>query len=391
MLAIGAAAFFAGRMTQSKSDTRAETNRAPSVEEQAAHVTREAYDALHAKLTQAEAVVESQKRQLAKATAEAPQPETEAVPDPEPTVDAVRESAPRFVFEGQEEMLKSIDWKIMGETLNKMPSLLHELREVVSTEPLDQARFLETAGKVQALNGPLLGFASKMGNTDLSGTGTNGVWTHPVLVVNQVYATLAASEHKMTEAQVPQLQQIGDRYKEAEARRVASYTEDTFGLAKVIEETALRDELFAAIDGILTPEQQNVLHPDGSRGYTAADLFSSALLWNTLVQPVAFRARADLGSQIANMIISAEKVPNANADAVRAVVAEWAAALPDALLKEPHTTAVEMVRIMRVSHITACAKQSLKLRKELARRVPNEAFQKRISRGRGALVWFKVG
>lgn len=388
MVAVGLAAFFAGRATQSKSEERAETDRAPSVAEQQAHVTREAYDALRTKLTEAERVIESQKRELVEASAKAPIPEPE--PEKEPEEEAVISSAPQFVFEGQEDMLKSIDWKLMGEALNAMPALLHELREAMSATPVDRARLLEVSGKIQQWNGPLLGQAAKMEKANLSGTGTNGIWTHPVLVVNEVYATLAQSDHKMTAAQIPQLQAIGDRFKEAEAVRVASYTEDTFGLETVIGETALRDELFAAIDGILTPEQQNVLHPEESRGYTTADMFSSAILWNTLIQPIRFRDRNDLGKQVTNMIISRERVPDAHHETVRAIITEWANAVPDALLAEPHSSLVD-IRIMRVDHIRPCAAQCLKLRKELATRVPDAGFRGRIKGGKGTLVWFKIG
>ena len=297
-------------------------------------------------------------------------------------------SAPRFLFEGNEEMLKSIDWKVMGEALNAMPPLLHELRDAMMADPPDRARLLAVSGKIQRWNGPLLGQAAHMEKANLSGTGTNGIWTHPVLVVNEVYATLAQSEHALTAAQIPQLQAIGDRFKEAEAKRVAAYTDATYGVEKVIEETALRDELFAAIDNILTPEQQNVLHPEESRGYTTADMFSSAILWNTLIQPVRFSTRADLSTQIANMIISRERVPDAHHDAVRSITTEWVTALPDELMNEPHSAAVD-IRIMRVAHITPCAHQVLKLRKELATRVPDDGFRARMRGGKGILVWFR--
>ncbi|MHC4847109.1 MAG: hypothetical protein ACYTEG_01495 [Planctomycetota bacterium] len=385
MAAIALTAFFAGRMSQSKSDERAEVARSPSAEEQDSHVTREAYDALRVKLTEARRVIESQKRELVETAAAKPEPEPEAAP----AIEAESGSAPRFVFKGQEDMLKSIDWKVMGEALNAMPALLHELREAMSASPIDRPRLLEVSGKIQRWNGPLLSQAAQMEKANLSGTGTNGIWTHPILVVNQVYATLAVSEHKMTEAQIPQLQQIGDRFREAEARRVAAETDAMFGVEKVLAETALRDELFTAIDGMLTPEQQDVLHPEESRGYTTADMFSSAILWNTLIHPVQFSARSDLAMQIANVVIANEKVPAPHHDAVRAVVTEWTNALPDALLTEPQTAAVG-IRIMRVAHITQCAKQVLKLRKELANRVPDDGFQARMKGGKGVIVWFKT-
>ena len=44
---------------------------------------------------------------------------------------------------------------------------------------------------------------------------------------------------------------------------------------------------------------------------------------------------------------------------------------------------------MAVTHITDCAKQCLKLRRELESRVPDPDFQRRMKQGKGALVWFK--
>ena len=204
--------------------------------------------------------------------------------------------------------------------------------------------------------------------------------THPAIIANQVYAALASSDQKLTEAQIEQLRTLGDQFIAAEAARVAAYNDTTYRLTKVIEECALKDRMYAAIDAMVTPEQLAILHPEDVRGYTQGDLFCSGMVWLQVARPVGILERADLSDQLANMLIARERVPAAHHELARSIVTEWVNALPDALLAEPLTPRAGS-GMMQVTHVTAVSREMLKLRQALATRIPDEAFQARIKQG----------
>jgi hypothetical protein len=384
MAAIAAAAFFVGRLTQ-PADEREPTPRTVNPDDDIREA-KAAYDNAIRKLEAANAENTSLKQQLAEATAPPPEPETE--PDSmAPTTDEPPSSAPRFVYKDQEAVLKELDWKVVGEAMNAMPPLLRNL--AIGVREGKNVMQIEGIGEIQRWNGPLLTQAMKLKVGGLSGTGVNGAWTHPAAVVNQVYAVLVQTDRKMTEPQIEQLKALGDRFIEAEARRMASYEASTFRLQMVIEEAALRDELYAEIDTLLTPEQRNLLHAEDIRGSTKSDFYCSGMVWLTVAQPIRFRERGDLASQIANLIIARDRVPDAHRDTVRKIVDEWAQALPDKMLSVPHD-AEAAIGIMKVTHITAGAKQTLKLRKALAQGVPDDGFRKACRESPGAAVPYRV-
>ena len=379
MVAIAIAAFFAGRMSPSDQDRDA-TPRAPTAAE-IDRPTQAAYDNLFEKFEETERTNQLLRGELEKARERPPVEVIVEEPLPE-----TASSEPRFVFEEQSEVLKQIDWAAVGLSFKELPPLLSRLHRALDEgkSPIE----VEGIGDLQRWNGPLLNEAGKIHKAGLSGTGVNGSFTHPALIANQVYAALASTDQKLTESQIEQLRTLGDQFIAAEATRVAGYNDATYGLTKVIEECALKDRMYAAIDAMVTPGQLALLHPEDVRGYTQGDLFCSGMVWLQVARPVGFVNRADLSDRLSSMLIAKERVPAAHHELFRSIVTEWVNALPDALLAEPLSPRAGS-GMMQVGHITAASHEMLKLRQALATRVPDEAFQARIKQGAHVAVPYR--
>lgn len=301
----------------------------------------------------ARAKLEHRLERLAADQPAGPAAEKRAKEPPPAEADAKR---PRFVYAGTSDALRALDWKTIGESTYALPPLLDELRDAVQ----NGREIPSSVGQIQRWNGPLIGEALKLQARDVPGTGLNGKFTHPSMLVNVIYATLAQSPVPLSEDQQRQLDEIGLRFVEEDMRREASYGPTTLALRKVVEETALKDRFFADVDGMLTQEQRNVLHPPEARGYTTGDLFSSGLVWAQLVRPLPIRDRADLEKQAIQVVMTSFDLPEDARPTVESLVAKWSAGMSDEFLAEPMTTAVQM-RIMRVDRIEKVARLTLDL------------------------------
>jgi RNA polymerase sigma-70 factor (ECF subfamily) len=304
---------------------------------------------------------EKLERRLERLAAERPAAEDAEKPAAkEPPAEAADAKRPRFVYAGTSDALRALDWKTIGESTYALPPLLDELRDAVQ----NGREIPSSVGQIQRWNGPLIGEALKLQARDVPGTGLNGKFTHPSMLVNLIYATLAQSPVPLSEDQARQLDEIGLRFVEEDMRREASYGPATLPLRKVIEETALKDRFFRDVDGILTVEQRDVLHPADSRGYTTGDLFSSGLVWAQLARPLPIRDRADLEKQAIEVVMTSFDLAEDARPTVESIVATWSAGMSDEFLAEPMTTAVRM-RIMRVDRIEKVARLTLDLLESL--------------------------
>ena len=74
-----------------------------------------------------------------------------------------------------------------------------------------------------------------MSNRGLSGYATNGAFTHPSIVVNQVFATLREAGKPLTAEQERFVGELGTRFIAAEAKRVAGYGDATLEAQKLLD------------------------------------------------------------------------------------------------------------------------------------------------------------
>jgi len=376
---VGATAFFAGRASTPQSK-RTSVERAEGPTEDPEYKVQ--IDRLSQELAAKRDELNAARERIA---------ELERPAEPEAAVERDTEgpdpSKPRFVFDGQSAVLEEIDWKVMGESTAHLQPLLGKLTDALR-EGRNIMEMTEEIGSIQRWNGPLVTQALKMQNSGLSGIGTNGAFTHPSIVVNQVYATLRELGTPLNEQQERALADLGTRFIEAEARRVAAYDDTTFRAKQMLEEALLKEDLYAKIDRILTEAQREALHPAAVRGVMKADFFSSGIIWLQVARPVSFADRNGLAERLAPEIVRGERLAPEHAATVKAVVTEWVAGLPDAFLEKPYSAEVER-SFLKVDHVIDSARRCLDLRERLARTIGDEAATKNLRQGAGVIVPYR--
>ncbi|MHC4451219.1 MAG: hypothetical protein ACYS0E_13955 [Planctomycetota bacterium] len=376
VIVVGAVAWFAGRASVPESK-RAAVDRAevktedPEYKIQIDRLSRE-LDGKRDELIEAQARINELESRAEQATAP-----PAAEPDSEP-------SKPRFVYEKESAVLNEVDWKVVGESTAHLQPLLGKLTVAVR-EGKDVRTMTEEIGSIQRWNGPLVTQALKMSNSGLSGYATNGAFTHPSIVVNQVFARLREAGKPLTAEQERFVGELGTRFIAAEAKRVASYGDATLEAQKLLDESLLKEELYAEIDKLLTADQREALHPADLRGLMKADLFSSGLVWLQVAGPLPFPNRATFAAAVATRLAQKEQIPAAHTDAVKSVVDEWVAQLPDAFLAKPFAAEIGL-GFMKVSDIIESARHLIKLREALIRSIPDEAARKKIRAGVAVIV-----
>lgn len=241
---------------------------------------------------------------------------------------------PRYTFPKVGTVLEGADWKATGESIVKMGPLLVEFADSLSSGQ----GLPSSIGELQRWNAPLLGLALEAQKGGVPGTGIPGTFSHPSLAVNMVYAAMEQSGMPLSKTQAERLGDLGATFVLEDERRLAGYDDATFQVQKTIDEAALKDRLYKAIDALLTEEQREVLHPAAVRDRNGLDIFSSAVLWNGICAPLRFKTTADLAQKLVEVANQRTPIPADLQPSLQAAAAEWASAFsPEYLAEEPDT------------------------------------------------------
>lgn len=114
---------------------------------------------------------------------------------------------------------------------------------------------------------------------------------------------------------------------------MAGYNDETFRLQKLIDECALKDQMFADIDAVLRPEQRDVLHPESIRGRLGIDIFSSGTIWYPLAKALDFKTRDELPELLAKQYQARGNLAEEDMALIRTAAKEWARSFSDAYLQ----------------------------------------------------------
>lgn len=273
-----------------------------------------------------------------------------------------------YAFRGLERALSTMDWGQAGEAVSHMTPLLAAWGKSISAGQPGAM----PAGEIQRWNGPLVNVAVAAANAKVPGTGINGAFTHPAIIVNLVHVTLAEAGRPLSATQAQRLGELGERYVEDDARRLAAYPGGTFALRKTIDEARLKDRLFADIDLLLDAEQQDVLHPEAVRGRLALDLFSSGVIWLTIAQPLTAASRDGLAAALAKQAMRHFGVAAAQQPALEDAAAHWARGLDEAWLRAPGD-ALDRAGRVHVSRVYTAAEHQLAFFQLLVQKLPDDS------------------
>ncbi len=344
------------------SRVRTEVRRAEAARDEAAAVLKKDRDAAAARAEKAEKeLAEARKERDDAKAALAAAAAAQAATSPAPKKGDGRPSQ-AFSFPDYDEALGKVDWKAVGTTTRQMLPVLEGLRKsAMNGGKLD----LAAAGRTQQLNGALLHEASKI-NEALPGFGVNGAYTHPSFMVNAIAATLEDAGKPLTDTQSEALGKLGRDYSGREKLRDQGYDDHTFGIQKVLDEAALKDQFFEGASAILTPEQRDLLWPAATRGLVGWDLFSSGLLLAQLIHPLVVKDRDAFASQIGQQLVTRSKAGPERKEAIQAAAAAWAADLPDAWFEKDTETLGGMQPILPVAFVEELGRRQLPLLQRVA-------------------------
>ncbi|MDJ0973370.1 MAG: hypothetical protein QNJ98_02775 [Planctomycetota bacterium] len=282
----------------------------------------------------------------------------------------------RYVFEGAEKALTALDLDAAGEAYQNMTPLITELLDSIAAgEPK-----MHLQQEISKWNMTLVNQAVKMQNGGLTGDGINGVFTHPAIQVNYIYATLKDGEHPLTENQEAALKELGDRFVQEEAKRVARYDENSLELEKLVDEADLKSRFYADVDAMLTAAQVEILHPESMRGRIQADLFSSGLLWAMRVQAIGFKERADLATTIAENVMRHFQLSSDHEEDVLELAGDYAAGFSDQFLAH-EADSLDQIGLFHEARVRESARHLTGLLKALMDRLPLDENKRKTIRG----------
>jgi len=375
------ASFFAGWALKPPGTAEAE---APRADRRGRTVSYDEYQALKTQLDRANAKRVLVRSELDEIQRELGNKSMTAAGDGADGAEAKIEG-PRFVYGGMVEALNSLDWDVIGNSMSKMPPLLARLGQALA-EGKKLEDLADEIGLISQLNGPLIGEALKMSKSGIQGTGLNGIFTHPSVMANMVHAALTKADMPLTEEQERLVYEIGLRYTEEDRQRLAGYDEGAFGMEKLVGEADLRDRFFAEVYRSLTPEQRERIRPEGVKGYTNVDLFSTGVLYGPLTRPLPFHDRESLESTVVARAMGKLGLHADSTAVVQDAVRRWADGLPEGFLDVPYPEGGPRAP-HKADRVKVAAQSQALLMRELATRLNLSEAQLKSLRGElGVLV-----
>ncbi len=273
---------------------------------------------------------------------------------PAPVAAAPAAKGPRFAF-GQFDKLTQVDWKAVGEHLNAIAPLCDEIAAAMAKGE-DATPAL---GKASQHNGFLINAALKIAG-QVPGTGVNGAFTHPAFQANAIASALEAAGKPLTPEQATAIEKLAREASDEDAQRLLAYTEDTYGMRKIIDEADLRRRFFDAAFRALSEDQRNTLTPPATKGFVGLDLYSEGLLYATVMRPIQFKDPAGLVDSVTNALQGGMKIPKEQAESLRAVVTAWQRDLPASMIDPADDEKVAAGRL-RVDTVRLAATKTLAL------------------------------
>jgi hypothetical protein len=299
-----------------------------------------------------------------------------------PPPDEPEPGPPKYLVAGHEEALKAVDWKAVGRSLSQLTPLAAQFAERVTKTGVPPP---EVAARFAELNAPLLMAAVKV-REKTGVTNPNSAFTHPASMANAIHATLEAAGKPLTDAQGARVLEFARLYTDREKARLDAYAPHAYALEKLIEECALRDDFFAAVNDTLTPEQRTVLWPAGSKGRLNLDFFSSSLVWSAVTRPLWFKEKDGLVTELTDLLVQSLLIPEDRRPVVRAAAAEYVSSFP-AGTPDASPDALTKHGMMQVSTVIDGAKRWLLMLRRIVQqgRLDEETMQ-RIRGGQSVLI-----
>ncbi len=303
------------------------------------------------------------------------------VPDGEQPIAFVGSGTALFVPEKYKDAISAVEWPEAGEAAVKLVPLLDKIAVAFRTGEL---KGLDTIGlEIFKWNQKLETLAVSAISAKVPGTTGNGAFTHPAVSLNLIHAALVDAKLPLDDQQLERIHEIGDEYIGGDVLRIAGYDEDVFALQKIIDECALKDRMFAAVDEVLTADQRNVLHPEEIRDRLGIDIYSSGTVWYVVSKAVDFGVRDDLVEGLVQLYQSREELDDQHVALIRDAAKIWAGGFSDEFLEASADPMAQTSRRMaangmlagwqRLKQVRDAAERQLALNRMLYERAGDDA------------------
>lgn len=224
---------------------------------------------------------------------------------------------------GDVEGLRNADWKEIGDVYNKMETIVKErvkaVREGREPDPEGQKQLGELNKKLQ---NHLVSFFNKLPTN----SGPNGQFTHPANLVNTLAGHLEAVGLPLTEDQIERLGSLGDEYDRKWDKLEASYTDATWTLEKILDESELKEWFHDEMFKICTAQQKEAALPAEIDGVVGADFYSAGLFLNAnmgMVKPVTVADIADAKTRLREWVSTMSGLNPETIDAADFLFDDW--------------------------------------------------------------------
>jgi hypothetical protein len=264
--------------------------------------------------------------------------------------------------------LDALSWGTLGVSLAEIVRLRTDLARSMARDEVPEGRVF---GRIQELNGPLVTAALEL-HALLDAETVNTAFTHPSFSARAVEATLAAAGLPLERAQRDALESLASRYAGLEADRARQASMQKIHLARIVAAANLRQEFFDAVDGLLSPEQRDVLHPEVVRGRLGADLFSSGLVWMEVVSPVRFLDEEDFVAKVSRHVMKALPAEAMSLPLVQERARSFLRSLPEERRGKRENPADQNGEIL-IDEASDLAARMVRMLEEIAAAVPGES------------------
>jgi len=291
------------------------------------------------------------------------------------------DDAGRFFTERYNGVMKKVDWKTVGSSLGSMSKLISEIVPAIAE---GEAPDMQKVAEIQKLNGHLIQAAVTAG-TELPGTGINGAFSNPAFMLNAMASTLAAVKLPLTKAQEDRLETMTKDWIAADEKRMKAYDDKTWTIVKLYEEAEIKDGFFRDAFSVMTPEQNQALTTDLSRGRVRLDLFSSSLIYVQRVRAVPFDETKELVEFFVERGLRDLKFTDEEEVSAAEVVATWLSEIPsDLVFRESNS--LDLQGMVETDRVTAWAKRQVEMVKRLSEALTFDEERARFAQAVGGVV-----
>jgi|GEM_PF-3344447 len=207
-----------------------------------------------------------------------------------------------ITYAGISEMngMKRTDWKEIGVATaalrDKLPTLYKKLMNGENITQEDQMAIQKHNIKLQRLAMDL------QDDIDSHAGNINSEYTHPAVLSNLMASQLDEQGTPLSESQRAQFAAIGDAYTPKWDALQASYTDQSLGLRKLMDEYELKQATMDQFWAVLTSEQSASLVDPEVKGVVGFDLFSPGFLFQTVIDPMKLEEESGLKGRLAELL-----------------------------------------------------------------------------------------